>query len=86
MKNKYRIVFYLSDEEYIPLKQRAEECNMGVNAYAKQKALDETDNVKLRRGVVSTMATLYYWAEQTTDLTAREYFRRGGDRLCQSLK
>lgn len=86
MSNKQRIVFYLTDMEYINLKQKSEECNMSVNAYAKQKTLDESDHVKLRRGAAATMAKLYCWAEQTTDLAAREYLRKGGEMLWQSLK
>ena len=86
MNNKNRIVFYLTDKEYIRFSQRAEACKMSVHRYAKQLALDETDSIKLRRGAASTMAKLYYWAERTTDLTARNYLRDGGDLLCQSLK
>lgn len=86
MSNKHRIVFDLTEAQFAQFNERVKACNMKVNAYAKQLALDETDCIKLKRGAVSTMAKLYYFAEQTTDLTAREYLRKAGDLLCQSLK
>ena len=79
MSNKNRIVFYLTDDEIKKLSQRAE-------AYVKQLVLDDTDNVKLRKGAATTMAKLYYWSEQATDLAAREYLKKGADLLWQSLR
>jgi hypothetical protein len=86
MSKKYKISFYVNDEQHKQLLARAEVCNMKINAFAKQLALDETDCIKLKRGAASTMAKLYAWAEQTTDLAAREYMRKAGDLLWQSLK
>lgn len=86
VSKKYKISFYVNDEQYNQLLARAEACNMKINAFAKQLALDQTDSVKLKRGAATTMATLYAWAEQATDLAAREYMRKAGDMLWQSLK
>lgn len=86
MGNKHRIVFDLTDTQFVQFSERAKACNMSANAYAKQLALDETDCIKLKRGTATTMAKLYAWAEQTTDLTARGYMRKAGDLLWQSLK
>lgn len=86
MSNKHKIIFYLNDAQYTQLHARAEASNMKINAFAKQLALDQTDSVKLKRGAATTMANLYAWAELATDLTAREYMRKGGDMLWQSLK
>ena len=86
MSNKHKILFYLNDVQYTQLLARAEACNMKINAFAKQLALDETDSIKLKRGTATTMAKLYAWSERTTDLTARGYMREAGDLLWQSLK
>lgn len=86
MSNKHKILFYLNDAQYTQLLARAEACDMKINAFAKQLALDQTDSVKLKRGAATTMANLYAWAEQTADLTARGYMRNAGDLLWQSLK
>lgn len=86
MSKKYKISFYVNDEQHHQLLARAEACNMKINAFAKQLVIDQTDSVKLKRGAAATMAKLYAWAEQTTDLTAREYMRKAGDMLWQSLK
>lgn len=86
MNKKHKISFYLTDVQYVHLLGRAEACNMSINAFAKQVALDATDSIKLKRGTATTMARLYAWAEETTDLTARGYMRKAGDLLWQSLK
>lgn len=86
MNHKHKLSFYLNDTEYAKLSARAEACNMSINAFAKQKALDETDCVKLKRGTATTMAKLYAWSELTTDLAARKFMREAGDLLWQSLK
>ena len=86
MNNKHKIVFSLTDTQYMKLLARAEACSMSVNAFAKQKALDETDCIKLKRGTATTMAKLYAWSELTTDLAARKFMREAGDLLWQSLK
>ena len=86
MNNKRSILFRLTEEEFSRLERRAQECNMSVNQYAKQLALDETDSVKLRKGAAMTMASLYYWAEEVIDPIGRKCLKRGGDMLCQSLK
>lgn len=86
MSNKNRIVFYLTDDEIKKLSQRAEACDISVGRYVKQLVLDDTDNVKLRKGAATTMAKLYYWSEQTTDLAGREYLKKGADLLWQSLR
>ena len=86
INDKKRIAISISDKEYLLLEQKALECKLSINKYIKMKALDETDNVKLRRGAVLLMAELYCWSELTEDLTARDYLREGGDRLCQCLK
>lgn len=86
MSKDKRIVFYLSNDEYHQLRCKAEECGLTVNAYAKQKVLDDTDNVKLKRNASRAMAELYRWSELTEDLAAREYLRKGGDLLWQCLK
>lgn len=87
MNNKKRsIIFRVSEKEYQRLALRAQQCNIGVNAYARQLALDEKDNVKLRRGAAKTMACLYHWSEELVDSVAREYMKQGGDMLWQSLK
>ena len=86
MEKKKRIVFYLTDIEYQRMERKAKECNISANAYAKRKALDEADIVKIKREAAMTMAQLYRWADMTEDLTAREYLRKGGDQLCQCLK
>jgi hypothetical protein len=86
VSKKYKISFYVKDEHYNQLLARAEACNMKINAFAKQLVLDRTDSVKLKRGAATTMANLYAWAEQTTDMAAREYMRKAGDLLWQSLK
>ena len=43
MNTKHKLSFYLNDTEYAQLRVRAEACNMSINAYAKQLALNETD-------------------------------------------
>lgn len=86
MSNTHKISFYLNDAQHTKISARAEACNLSVNAFVKQLALDETDSIKQKRGAATTMAKLYAWAEQTTDLTAREYMRKAGDLLWQSLK
>lgn len=86
MKDKYRVVFYLTDTQYAKMEERAKNCGMSVNAFAKQLALDDTDCVKLKRGTASTMAKLYAWSEQTADLTARAFMKEAADLLWQSLK
>lgn len=86
MSKKYKISFYVNDEQHHQLLARAEACNMKINAFAKQLAIEQTDSVKLKRGAATTMAKLYAWAEQTTDLAARECMRKAGDMLWQSLK
>ena len=86
MNTKYKLSFYLNDTEYAQLRVRAEACNMSINAYAKQLALNETDCIKLKRGTATTMAKLYAWSELTTDLAARKFMREAGDLLWQSLK
>lgn len=86
VSKKYKISFYVNDEQYNQLLARAEACNMKINAFAKRLTLDETDCIKLKRGAASTMAKLYAWAEHTTDLAARESMRKAGDLLWQSLK
>ena len=65
MSNKHKIIFYLNDAQCTQLHARAEACNMKINAFAKQLALDQTDSVKIKRGAATTMANLYAWAEQT---------------------
>lgn len=84
--NKKRIVISISIKEYLEIENKANACNMSINKYMKQKALDDTDAVKLRREAVCLMADLYRWAELTENLTARNYLREGGDRLCRCLK
>lgn len=86
MGNKHKISYYLSDSQNAQLLARAEACNMSVNAFAKRLALDQTDCIRLKKGAAITMAKLYLWSEQTTDLTARGYMREAGDLLWQSLK
>jgi len=86
MSNKKSILFRLTEEEFSRLERRAQECNMSVNQYAKQLALDETDSVKLRKGAATTMANLYHWAEEVIDPIGRKCLKWGGDMLCQSLK
>ena len=86
MSKKYKISFYVNDEQHDRLFARAEACNLSIHAFVKQLTLDETDCIKLKRGAASTMAKLYAWAEQATDLAAREYMRKAGDMLWQSLK
>lgn len=86
MNNNHKISFYLNDTQYVQLLARAEACHMSINAFAKQKALDETDCIKLRKGSATTMAKLYAWAEDTPDLAARDYMRKAGNLLWQSLK
>ena len=86
MNTKHKLSFYLNDTEYAQLRVRAEACNMSINAYAKQLALNETDCIKLKRGTATTMAKLYAWSELTTDLAARKFMREAGDLLWQSLK
>lgn len=86
MSNKHKILFYLNDAQYTQLLARAEAFNMKINAFAKLLALDQADSIKLKRGTATTMANLYAWAEQATDLTARGYMRKAGDMLWQSLK
>lgn len=84
--NKKRIVISISNKEYSALEHKANACNISINKYIKQKALDDTDTVKLRREAVCLMGDLYRWAELTEELKARNYLKEGGDRLCQSLK
>ena len=86
MNNKHKIVFSLTDTQYRQLLTRAEACSMRVNAFAKQKALDETDCIKLKKGSATTMAKLYAWSELTTDLASRNLMREAADSLWQSLK
>lgn len=86
MNNKHKIVYSLNDTQYSQLKARAEACNMSINAFAKQMALDETDCIKLKKGSATTMAKLYAWSELTADLAARKFMREAGDLLWQSLK
>ena len=86
MEKKKRIVFYLTDIEYQRMEQKAKECNISANAYAKRKALDEADTVRIKREAAKTMAQLYHWSDLTEDPTAREYLRRGGDQLYRCLK
>jgi len=86
MKNKKRITFYVNENEYKNLLREANECNISVNAYVKQKSLEETDAVNLKRTTSLVMAELYLWSNQITDLTAREYMKKGADILCRSLR
>lgn len=86
IKDKKRIAISISDKDYVLLEQKAADCNLSINKYIKMKALDETDNVKLRREAAFVMAELYRWSELTEDWVARDYLKEGGDRLCQCLK
>lgn len=86
MEKKKRIVFYLTNIEYQEMERKAKECNITINAYAKRKALDEADTVRIKREAAKTMAQLYHWSDLTEDPTAREYLRKGGDQLCRCLK
>jgi len=82
----HRIVFNLSEAQYNHIYVRAKNANMSVNAFVKQLALCETDCVKLRREAASAMATIYSWSEELSDVEARDYMRKAGDLLWQSLK
>lgn len=85
MKKTKRISFYVTESEYQNLEMSAKKFGIGVNALAKQKTLNPTQNGCEQR-LASLMAEMYYWSDQTKDMTAKKNFITGGDMLCRILK
>ncbi len=85
MKKTKRISFYVTESEYEKLEISANKFGIGVNALAKQKTLNPTKTGCEQR-LASLMAEMYYWADQTQDMTAKKHFITGGDTLCHILK
>lgn len=86
MNKKTRISYYITDDELYRLQQKATECGLNLNTYAKQCALNETDTLKLQKNAAFVMAELYRVTQLTTDMALREYLKACGDCLCQSLR